>query len=177
MEAFMKDANDDSWTTVSRNKKTSVPMGSGGYIPPHLRSKTPVAPVAKAIDMNSAEDFPTLGGSKTKKASAWGSKALFTEKIHELIAFEQRTEAEKMEAEEVARELEGYAVLSLKYDNERYIAFNDKMAAGERGLSRLAEAYDRLMYAHVIPKEVAMGEVNDIEDVEDVEDVREYEDE
>jgi hypothetical protein len=33
------------------------------------------------------------------------------------------------------------------------------------------------MYAHVIPKEVAMGEVNDIEDVEDVEDVREYEDE
>ena len=138
--------------TVTRNKKTSVPTGSGGYIPPHLRSKVVEAP--KAVDMNSAEDFPTLGGSKTKKTSAWGSKALFTEKIHDLIAFEQRTEAEKMEAEEVARELEGYAVLNLKYNKERYIAFNEKMATAELGMGLREEAYDRLMYAHVMPKMV-----------------------
>lgn len=148
----MKDLNDDSWTTVTRNKKTSVPTGSGGYIPPHLRNKDPVAPVPKVVDMNSTEDFPTLGGGKTKKMTAWGTKPLFTEKIHELIAFEQRTEAEKMEAEEAARELEGYVVLNLKYNKERYIAFNEKMMAAERGLERLEAAYDRLMYAHVMPK-------------------------
>lgn len=146
----MNDATDNSWTTVTRVKKTSVPTGSGGYIPPHLRSKTVDAPKPKAIDMTSADDFPTLGGSKMK-VTAW-SKPSFTEKIHDLIAFEQRTEAEKMEAEEVARELEGYAVLNLKYDKARYIAFNEKMAAAEMGLDRREATYDRLMYAHVMPK-------------------------
>jgi hypothetical protein len=161
MESFMNDVTDDSWTTVTRNKKTSVPMGSAGYVPPHLRKKEAVAPTPKVIDMNSAVDFPTLGGTKVKKATAWGSKALFTEKINDLIAFEQRTEAEKMEAEEIAKELEGYEVLSLKFDKERYIAFNQRMIDAGRDLERRMEAYDRLMYAHVMPKEDPVDDVDD----------------
>jgi hypothetical protein len=152
MESFMNDLADNSWTTVTRNKKTAVPTGSGGYIPPHLRAKAVETPKPSGVDVNNAEDFPTLGGTKVKTTNAWGSKTTFTQKIHELIAFEQRTEAEKMEAEEAAKELEGYAVLNLKFDRERYIAFNERMSALDLDLDRRGAAYDRIMYAHVMPK-------------------------
>jgi hypothetical protein len=165
-------SSEEGWQTVTRNKKTAVPTASGGYIPPHLRVKsaegTPKAP--KIVNVTSMEDFPSLGGSAQKSGgSAWGSKASFTQKIHELIATEQRTEAEKMEAEEAARELEGYAVLSLKFDKERYIAFNEKMATAERGLERFAAAYDREMYAYLQRKEedddmVSVASSTDYED-------------
>lgn len=149
----MNDVTDDSWTTVTRNKKTNVPTGSGGYVPPHLRKKEVPVATPKVVDMNSAEDFPTLGGTNVKKATAWGSKASFSQKINDLIAFEQRTEAEKMEAQEIAKELEGYEVLSLKFDKERYIAFNQRMIDSGRDLERRMVAYDREMYAYVAPRE------------------------
>ncbi len=156
----MNDVTDDSWTTVTRNKKTNVPTGSGGYVPPHLRKKEVPVATSKVVDMNSAEDFPTLGGFNVKKATAWG-KASFTEKINDLIAFEQRTEAEKMEAQEIAKELEGYEVLSLKFDKERYIAFNQRMIDSGRDLERRMEAYDREMYAYVAPKNDHVDNIDD----------------
>ena len=152
METSSIPSSDDGWTTVNRTKKTAVPTAAGGYIPPHLRKKEADAVETKTVNLTSMDDFPSLGSRAPKPggSTAWGSKASFTQKIHELIATEQRTETEKMEAEEAAKELEGYAVLSLRFNKERYIAFNEKMAAAERGLERLAAAYDRQMYAYTV---------------------------
>ncbi len=150
-------SSEEGWQTVTRNKKTAVPTASGGYIPPHLRVKsaegTPKAP--KIVNVTNMDDFPSLGGStpKSNSCTPWGNRISFKQKIHDLIVTEQRTEAEKMEAEEAARELEGYVVLNLKFDKERYIAFNEKMAAAERDLERFAAAYDREMYAYLQRKE------------------------
>jgi hypothetical protein len=147
----MNDSIEEGWQVVSRNKKTAVPTTSS-YIPPHLRDKAPSAPLmTKTVNLDSADDFPSLGGSKPKPSpgSAWGSKTTFTQKINELIAFEQRTEAEKVEAMEAAKELDGYAVLNLKFDRARYIAFNEKMAAAEKDVARLEDAYTRQMYSYV----------------------------
>ncbi len=151
MESTTNNSIEEGWQVVSRNKKTSVPT-NGSYIPPHLRDKAPASPLApKTMNLDSADDFPSLGGSKSKMNSgnAWASKTSFTQKINELIAFEQRTEAEKVEAMEAAKELEGYAVLNLRFDRERYIAFNEKMAAAEKDVARLEDVYTRQMYSYV----------------------------
>ena len=141
-------ASDEGWQVVSRTKKTSVPTASGGYIPPHLRNKGSIQNIApKTVNVDSMDDFPSFG-MKTMTAqngSPWGSKTSFSQKVHDLIAFEQRTEAEKMEEIEITKELEGYAVLSLKFDKERYVAFNDKMAAAEMDVERLVDMYTRQM--------------------------------
>ena len=115
----------DDWKYVSHKKPSA-----SGYVPPHLRSK--VAEVPKVVDMSSKDDFPTLGAKKTV-APTWGkggnggNTVNFAQKIKDLIAFEEQTEAEKEAAREAAAELEGYVSLSLKFNKERFIEFNEKM--------------------------------------------------
>ncbi len=115
------DASNDGWQTVA-SRRTAVPRGSAafkpsgtGYVPPSLRGATAAA---KPSSLNDA-DFPSLGGGP-KVASAWGSKTSFAQKVNDLIANEQRTEAEKEAEREAAKEMEGWEVLSLCFDKERY---------------------------------------------------------
>jgi hypothetical protein len=63
-------------------------------------------------------------------ASFTWKKASFAQKINELIALEQRTEAEREAALAIQRDMEGWISLPLKFDTGRYIQFNEKMYAG-----------------------------------------------
>ncbi len=140
-------ASENEWTVVS-NKRGG--KASSTYVPPNLRKTTEnTVPVAKVCNLNSAEDFPSLVSvSKKTPTTAWGNKTSFSQKIQDLIALEQRSEVEKAEAAEAAKELEGYAVLSLKFTKERYIAFNESMAAAEKEVEHLDDVYSRQMYAY-----------------------------
>jgi hypothetical protein len=112
-------SSDSEWKYDSHKK----PISAGGYVPPHLRVAAP-----KVVDMSSKDDFPSLGVKKAT-APAWGKNANvnFAQKIKDLIAFEEQTEAEKEAAREAAAELEGYISLSLKFNKERFIEFNEKI--------------------------------------------------
>lgn len=115
------DSSNDGWQTVA-SRRTAVPRGSAafkpsgtGYAPPSLRGATAAT---KPSSLNAA-DFPSLGGP-TAAASVWGSKTSFAQKVNDLIAMEHRTEAEKEAEREAAKEMEGWEVLSLCFDKERY---------------------------------------------------------
>jgi hypothetical protein len=115
------------WTTVNRS----------GYVPPHKRAEMDkAAKEAKKnkFDVNDAEDFPTLSVAPTKTVGGWGgtstTKPSFTQTIHNLIALEQQTEAEREALREAAREMDGWTVLNVKkFTKEDYIAFNERMAS------------------------------------------------
>jgi hypothetical protein len=129
------------WTTVNRS----------GYVPPHKRAEMDkAAKEAKKnkFDVNDAEDFPTLTIAPTKTVGGWAgtstTKHSFTQAIHNLIALEQQTEAEREALREAAREMEGWAVLRVKkFTKEDYIAFNERMItanAMERHVTDLINA-------------------------------------
>ena len=85
------------------------------YVPPSQRKEQQKKDEADGkIDLKSNELFPTLGGAvaKTNTGASEGTKS-FKQKIDDLIAFEQLTEAEKLEREEEARKMEGFVVLSI----------------------------------------------------------------
>lgn len=113
--------------------------GVGKYVPPSMRTES-----EKMQQNLTQNDFPTLGAKTTPNPNvtkAWGQKTSFTQKIKDLIAYEQQTEAEKEAAEEAAKEMNGYVILSLKFDEERYIKYNEFIAkhyGGEKSRLELA---------------------------------------
>jgi hypothetical protein len=138
-----KSTDSSEWQTT-RSRRTAVPRGTAvsaykmsgsGYVPPSLRS----AEAKKPASLCEA-DFPTFGATPKASMGAWGAKASFAQKINDLIAHEQRTEAEKEAEKEAAREaaaeMDGWESLSLCFDKERYLAYAKMFTAGAR-LERL----------------------------------------
>lgn len=128
----------NEWQTV-KSRRTAVPRGSAaykpsgtGYVPPSLRA----AAVETKPTSLCADDFPTLGGTPKTVSGAWGAKTSFAQKVNDMIAHEQRTDADKEAEREAAKEMEGWEVLSLCFNKERYRAYADYFAAGAR-LERL----------------------------------------
>ncbi len=140
IETSSTSTNGTEWQTT-RSRRTAVPRGSAaykpsatGYVPPSLRGANATEPV-KPTSL-SADDFPAFGVAPKPLAGAWGAKASFAQKVNDLIAHEQRTEAEKEIEREAAKGMDGWEVLSLCFDKERYRAYADMFAVGAR-LERL----------------------------------------
>ena len=128
------------WQTA-RSRRTAVPRGSAaykpsatGYVPPSLRGTNATEPV-KPTSL-SADDFPAFGVAPKPLAGAWGSKVSFAQKVNDLIANEQRTEADREIEKEATKEMEGWAALSLCFDKQRYMDYAEMFAVGAR-LERL----------------------------------------
>lgn len=109
------------------------------YIPPHLRAAAAAKKAAeppKPEDLQSHTFFPSLGGVKSKNGPILTVNRVdeptpglnFKQKIHDLIAFEKRSEIEKEAALDAARALEGFVSLSLKITPEFRRRFNDRVA-------------------------------------------------
>lgn len=106
---------------------------ASGYLPPHKRKE--VEKQQNGLAMNCRDEFPDLS-LKSGKATAWGSKTSFSQKIKDLIANEQKTEAEREAEREATRAIEGWAVLDIRpFTKERYILFNERIM----GLASFAE--------------------------------------
>jgi hypothetical protein len=125
------------WQTV-KSRRTAVPRGSAaytasgnGYLPPSLRAAAE-AEAAKKPTSLCADDFPAFGMAPKPLAGAWGAKASFAQKVNDMIAHEQRTEAEKEVEREAAKEMDGWTVLSLCFDKERYTNYAEMFAVGAR---------------------------------------------
>lgn len=101
-------SNINSFAALSEDFK---PKAAIKYVPPSQRKEKKEVEDGK-IDLNSEELFPTLGAAVSKTIADKSVKS-FKEKIDDLIAFEQLTEAEKLEHEEDARKMEGFVVLSI----------------------------------------------------------------
>ena len=124
------------WKTA-RSRRTAVPRGSAaykpsatGYVPPSLRGANatePVKPTSLSVD-----DFPAFGVAPKPLAGAWGSKVSFAQKVNDLIANEQRTEADREIEKEATKEMEGWAALSLCFDKQRYMDYAEMFAVGTR---------------------------------------------
>jgi hypothetical protein len=141
------------WQTT-RSRRTAVPRGSAaykpsatGYVPPSLRGAAtePVKPTSL-----SADDFPAFGVAPKPLAGAWGPKVSFAQKVNDLIAHEQRTEAEKENEREAAKGMDGWEVLSLCFDEERYRAYAAMFAVGAR--------LERLVTDAALAKDVGISE-------------------
>jgi len=91
-----------------------APKAPAKYVPPAQRKAMPK--VDEPLNLTSAVQFPTLGGSTTK--SSWSGEKSFKEKIDDLIAFEQLSEIEKQERLEEAKKMEGFSVLKLPTTSE-----------------------------------------------------------
>lgn len=109
------------------------------YIPPHLRAAAAAKKAAeppKPEDLQSHTLFPSLGGVKSKNGPILTVNRVdepttslnFKQKVHDLIAFEKRSEIEKEAALDAARALEGFVSLSLKITPEFRRRFNEGVA-------------------------------------------------
>jgi hypothetical protein len=106
---------------------------ASGYLPPHKRNE--VEKKSKGLAMNCRDEFPDLS-LKGSVTTAWGSKTSFSQKIKDLIANEQKTEAEREAEREAARAIERSPVLDIRpFTKERYILFNERIM----GLASFAE--------------------------------------
>jgi hypothetical protein len=142
IETSSTSTDSSEWQTV-KSRRTAVPRGSAaytasgnGYLPPSLRAAAAEAEAAKKPTSLCADDFPAFGMAPKPLAGAWGAKTSFAQKVNELIVQEQRTEAEKEVEREAAKEMEGWTVLSLCFDKERYENYAEMFAVGAR-LERL----------------------------------------
>lgn len=131
IETSSTSTDSTEWQTV-KSRRTAAPRGSAAYVPPSLR----VAADTKKPASLCADDFPTLGAAPKAPTGVWGAKTSFVQKVNELIVQEQRTEAEKEVEREAAKEMEGWTVLSLCFDKERYENYAEMFAVGAR-LERL----------------------------------------
>lgn len=138
IESSSTSTSGTEWQTT-RSRRTAVPPGTAetaykvsgsGYVPPSLR-----ATESKPTSLN-ADDFPTLGAAPKAPVGAWGAKTSFVQKVTDLIAQEQRTEAEKEVEREATKEMEGWEALSLCFDKQRYMDYAAMFAVGAR-LERL----------------------------------------
>lgn len=145
MDSASTSTDGSEWQTVRSRRSTE----KGGYVPPHLRLKV-TTPKTTTLCVDD-DAFPTLGiVSKTPTprtpftpSTPW-KKASFVQKINELIAFEQRTEAEREAAAAAERDMEGWVSLSLKFDSARYIEFNEKMEAAGNRIANMVTDYASL---------------------------------
>jgi hypothetical protein len=142
IETSSTSTGSSEWQTQSR--RTAVPRGSAaykpsgtGYVPPSLRGAVEKKPTSLTED-----DFPALGVAPKPLAGAWGSKVSFAQKVNDMIAHEQRTEAEKEAEKEATKGMDGWEILSLCFDKERYVAHNEYINAHAR-IERLV--MDRMM--------------------------------
>jgi hypothetical protein len=98
---------------------------ASGYVPPHKRSEPEEK--KKTVSLNSRDDFPDLT-LKSGKTTAWGSKTSFSQKVKDLIANEQKTEAEREAEREAARAIEGWVVLNIRpFTKERHALYAKRM--------------------------------------------------
>jgi hypothetical protein len=103
-----------------------TPVKTKAYVPPNRRAEEKKnAPP----EFDNGLEFPELVATPNV-VHAWStSKVSFTQTIHNLIALEQQTEAEREAIREAQREMEGWWVLSVKpFTPERYIEFNERMS-------------------------------------------------
>jgi hypothetical protein len=143
------------WQTVRSRRSADK---KNGYVPPHLRLKVNVP--QKPTNLTTDDDmFPTLGTGLSKTPTpypvtprtpftpstpfAW-KKTSFAQKINDLIALEQRTEAEREAELAAARDMEGWVSLPLKFDTARYIEFNEKMVAAGNRIANMVTDYASL---------------------------------
>lgn len=141
IETSSTSTDSTEWQTV-KSRRTAVPRGSAaytasgnGYLPPSLRAAAE-AEAAKKPTSLCADDFPTLGAAPKAPTGVWGAKTSFVQKVNDMISHEQRTEADKEAEREAAKEMEGWTVLSLCFDKERYENYAEMFAVGAR-LERL----------------------------------------
>jgi hypothetical protein len=141
IETSSTSTDSSEWQTV-KSRRTAVPRGSAaytasgnGYVPPSLRAAAE-AEAAKKPTSLCADDFPAFGMAPKPLAGAWGAKTSFVQKVNDMISHEQRTEAEKEVEREAAKEMDGWTVLSLCFDKERYENYAEMFAVGAR-LERL----------------------------------------
>lgn len=108
-------SNINSFAALDDDFKAPKPKPAvAKYVPPSQRKEQQKKDEADGkIDLNSKELFPTLGGAAVAKTATTAGDKSFKQKIDDLIAFEQLTEAEKLEREEEARKMEGFVVLSI----------------------------------------------------------------
>ena len=142
------------WQTT-RSRRTAVPRGSAaykpsgtGYVPPSLRGANATEPV-KPTSL-SADDFPAFGVAPKPLAGAWGAKISFVQKVTDLIAQEQRTEAEKEVEREATKEMDGWTALSLCFDKQRYMDYAEMFAVGTR--------LERLVTDAALTEDIRVGE-------------------
>jgi hypothetical protein len=141
IETSSTSTDSTEWQTV-KSRRTAVPRGSAaytasgnGYLPPSLRAAAAAEAAKKPTSLN-ADDFPAFGGAPKPLAGAWGTKTSFVQKVNDMISHEQRTEAEKEAEREATKEMDGWTVLSLCFDKERYENYAEMFAVGAR-LERL----------------------------------------
>lgn len=143
IETSSTSTSSSEWQTT-RSRRTAVPRGTdepnskvseSKYVPPYMRAAA-AAEAAKKPTSLTIDDFPTLCSTPKAPTGVWGAKVSFAQKVNDLIVREQRTEAEKEIEREAAKEMDGWAVLSLAFNRERYSAYADMFALGAR-LERL----------------------------------------
>lgn len=141
IESSSTSTSGTEWQTA-RSRRTAVPRGSAaykpsgtGYVPPSLRAAAAAAAEANPTSLN-ADDFPAFGVGPKAPVGAWGAKVSFVQKVTDLIAQEQRTEAEKEIEKDATKEMDGWAALSLCFDKQRYMDCSEMFAVGAR-LERL----------------------------------------
>lgn len=125
------------WQTVMGKKSQAKTTNS--YVPPHLRAqlaaKAAEEKANRPLDIKDEEQFPTFGRSikskipepTTPEPEKEKTGVSFKQTIHNLIALENRTEWEKLQAEEERKAMEGFARLPLKVNREWFHNFNRKV--------------------------------------------------
>ena len=112
------------WQTVTKRSSTAA---TSTYIPPHLRKNVPGAPAQQTtVNLNNEAAFPSLGGKIASPKKAIEPQD-FKQKVHDLIAFERRSENEKAAAAELARLRSGNVYLPLGRSVDNFRRFNEQV--------------------------------------------------
>jgi hypothetical protein len=109
-----------------------ISSSGGGYLPPYMRNRIASSAadpkIPEALRIDDMKQFPGLkSAAPPKKATCWTGMVSFKDTIVNLIEQEKKTEEERRAEREKDREKDAWAHLSLKFDKERYIEFNEKM--------------------------------------------------
>jgi hypothetical protein len=116
------------------------------YTPPSLRKKQQEQihqekPLPPPSTESFEKEFPTLGSVLSKNATASQGDS-FKQKIHQLIALEQRTENEKRIAEEQERMNRGNTFLSLRLQSTFATQFNNRLEQNDEFETILSQEYE-----------------------------------
>ena len=146
---------------------TGVTETKSGYLPPHLRRATEVAPKPQPSSIEVTEsEFPSLGGPPKKaapanKATGAPAKINFKKAVDDHLEREKQSEIERANGveEDTSRtqlEADGWAILSLKpvhtipaNDQEEEVFIADEIHRTKRFSEEMEEETDRFFRAYM----------------------------
>lgn len=140
---------------------TGVTETKSGYLPPHLRRATEVAPKPQPSSIEVTEsEFPSLGGP-AKKSAPSVAKINFKKAVDDHLEREKQSEIERANGveEDTSRtqlEADGWAILSLKpihsitaNDQEDEVFVADEIHRTKRFSEEMEEEADRFFRAYM----------------------------